>query len=263
LRSYCGLTDVLTCDRGVVGRVVEDLQRDLRALGYYDGEISGVWAASLDSAIRAVRYDLTHPDLAIGASAYNRGRLVAPSPITGEAGVEPALADCIAVMSDDANFLKLPRSDNAAIDNLRAWEQVKSARDGATPTPFVVAILAHLAGGRHFQTPTATNRDGFITVRLDRDDPAANARITSRGYGIGRYTLSHHPPTKGEINGGLFDPASAAGLAFARLRDVFSHRVISTDESVRAADRFAERPLSPLRTCKYARLDPRFLADCQ
>ena len=135
-------------------------------------------------------------------------------------------------------------------------------RAAAAPTPFLAAVFQLESGGNHFNVPSPTNDDSFVTVGLDHNDSAAPERITSRGYGLGQYTLFHHPPTAEELNTVILDPPTNARAAFAAMRDTFDHAVICADPVTRADDRHAEWPLSPLRICKYPQTDARYLADC-
>ena len=263
MRSYCGYAGALGRGTHVAANVVSDLQRDLRALGYHDGEISGVWGPGLDAAVRAVRYDLVHGGATSVVGAYNAGGAVTAAPATGPAEIEPALAACIRAMSEDAAFVKLPFSLNVAADNQTAWSSVTAVRGAAAPTPFLAAIFQQESGGRHFHLPSQANHDNFVTVGLDRNDRAAPERITSRGYGVGRDTLFHHPPTLAELSDVIIDPAANAREAFVMVRDKFDHDVVSNDPSRRADDRHAEWPFAPLRLCKYPGTDPRFLTDCK
>ena len=50
------------------------------------------------------------------------------------------------------------------------------------------------------------NSDNCVTIGLDRNNSANPAAITSRGFGIGQYTLFHHPPTADEVAGVIADP---------------------------------------------------------
>ena len=263
MRSYCGYSGALGWGTNVPANVVSDLQRDLRALGYHNGEISGVWGGGLEAAVRAVRYDLVHGGAISTVGSYNVAGTVIASPATGAAEIEPALAGCIRAMSEDTAFVKLPFSLNVAADNQAAWTTVTALRGAAAPTPFLAAIFQQESGGRHFHPPSQANHDNFVTVGLDHNDPSAPERITSRGYGVGQYTLFHHPPTIAELSGVILDPAANAREAFAMVRDKFDHSVVSNDPAQRADDRHAEWPLAPLRLCKYAATDPRFLADCK
>jgi len=59
----------------------------------------------------------------------------------------------------------------------------------------------------HFQVPSGANSDNCVTIGLDRNNASNPAAITSRGFGIGQYTLFHHPPTPDEVAGVIADPA--------------------------------------------------------
>jgi hypothetical protein len=263
MRSYCGHPAALKRAASPSPDVVRDLQKDLKSLGYHGGEISGAWGSWLDKAIAALRFDLTHPAAAPALAAHNVGGAVLAAPATGATALEPALATVIAALCDDPGFRKLPSSADPLGDNHRAWSTVTALRTGQAPTPFLAAIFKQESGGRHYSVPTAGNADAFIVLGLDHNDATAPERITSRGYGMGQYTLFHHPPTAAELSGVIADPALNVRAAFTELRTKFDHEVYSPRPGQGADDRMAEHPLTPLRLCKYAAGDARYLADCR
>jgi hypothetical protein len=242
--------------------VVKALQRDLRALGYLRAGIDGVFGQGTAAALRACRYDLLHNDGAsrggdgrapVAVLSYNRGRV---HDTAGDA-LDPPLADCIAEMAADPAFPKLPSSADPAADNRRANEAIAAMRSALAPRPFVQAIAQQESDGRHFAVPHGADEDSFVVVGTDHARGAPPEQITSRGYGIGQYTLFHHPPTADEVRRYILDPVGSAGNAFRELREKFDGFVASS------ADRNAERPRqSALRLCKYAATDARYMADC-
>jgi len=119
------------------------------------------------------------------------------------------------------------------------------------------------SGGRHFRIPSGADGDSFVIVGLDRNDKGLPDRITSRGYGLGQFTIEHHPPSPAEIRTFILNPASNVQTAFTELRKKFDRFVLSSDPARRADDRIAERPLLSLRSCKYPATDTRYLADCR
>ena len=129
------------------------------------------------------------------------------------------------------------------------------------PAPFIAAMVVQESGGRQFCVPTGDDEDNFVVVGLDRGDPGASDHITSRGYGIGQYTIFHHPPRAEEVADFIVDPARNVQHAFAELRAKFDRFVVGPDG--RADDRTAEHPLLTLRACKYAPSDARYMRDCR
>jgi hypothetical protein len=112
----------------------------------------------------------------------------------------------------------------------------------------------------HFQVPSVSNTDNFVTIGLDHNSPSAQSAITSRGYGIGQYTLFHHPPTQSEVDSVIRDPVENAVSAIQELLLKFNGYVIGTSSP--ADDRLAEVGTGPLRICQYEPDDPKFLRDC-
>jgi len=104
----------------------QDLQKDLRSLGYFAGPIDGVFGHGTATAVAALTYDLQHNNGAstsndgsapVAVSSYNQGNL------TGQA--DQAFAACIAAMLDDPDFPKIPNSADPVGDNQRALAAVK------------------------------------------------------------------------------------------------------------------------------------------
>jgi len=242
--------------------LVKALQRDLRALGYLRAGIDGVFGQGTAAALRACRYDLLHNDGAsrsndgrapVAVLSYNRGRVQDDA----ATALDQPLADCIAEMAADPLFPKLPASADPAGDNRRANAAIAAMRSARAPRPFVQAIVQQESGGRHFVEPHGADEDTFVLLGVDHAKGAPPQQITSRGFGIGQYTLFHHPPTADEVRRYILDPVGSAGNAFLELRDKFDHFVGSSD------DHTAEHPRqSALRPCKYPTGDPRYMADC-
>jgi peptidoglycan hydrolase-like protein with peptidoglycan-binding domain len=249
---------------GEFSQQVQDLQRDLRALGYVAGPVDGMFGHGTTTAITALTYDLQNND---GTSASKDGR--APVAInsyntagnlTGQA--DQALFACIAAMLDDNNFPKLPSSGDPAGDNQRAIAAIKSMDDCPVPIPFLLAILNQESSLRHYQVPTRGNLDAAVTIGLDRNDANNPARITSRGYGIGQFTLFHHPPTADEMNSFILDAVKGLKTAIAELQDKFNNWILGPTAGQTADDRVAEAGRIPLRMCKYDEADARYMKDC-
>lgn len=244
---------------GQFSQQVQDFQKDLRALGYVAGPIDGVFGGGTTRAVAALTYDLLHNDGAgsdgnapVKMTDYNLGGL------TGQA--DQALVACIAAMLDDANFPKLPISGDPAGDNQRALAAVQSLQNLPVPLPFLLAIMQQESGLRQYQVPTRGNIDSFVTIGLDRNDSANPSRITSRGYGIGQYTLFHHPPTAEEVQSFILDPVKNVGTTVNELQGKYEKWVVGPTDT--ADDRIAEFSHNPLVPCQYAAGDPKYMTDC-
>jgi peptidoglycan hydrolase-like protein with peptidoglycan-binding domain len=246
---------------------VSDLQRDLRALGYLRDVIDGVYGAGTEQAVKALQRDLLSND---GSSSggdgpapvrvldYNRGRVRAVS-----GAVDQALVACLADILDDTNFPRLPSVPDPVEQNNRIIAQIAALPSPRVPPPFLMAILTQESGLRHFHEPGAGDADTFIVAGLDFNDPARPERITSRGYGVGQYTLFHHPARPDEVGTIMRDVAKNLQMAIGELRGKFDHFVNGSELATRADDRIAEDGAGPLRLCKYASDDPRFMRDCR
>jgi hypothetical protein len=240
---------------------VQDFQSDLRALGYVAGPLDGVFGHGTTTAVAALTYDLENNTGAgsdgnapVQITSYKQGEL------SGQA--DQTLVACMAAMLDDPNFPKLPSSGDPAGDNQRAVEAIKSMESCPVPIPFLLAILNQESGLRHYQVPLRGNRDSMVTIGLDRNDSANPARITSRGYGIGQFTLFHHPPTADEMNTFILDAVKGLQTAITELTDKFNNYIIGPTPSQTADDRLAEAGNVPLRICKYDPSDGRYMKDC-
>ncbi|MDB6105601.1 MAG: hypothetical protein JWO52_5600 [Gammaproteobacteria bacterium] len=256
-----GLT--LSRTGGAQPDMVRSLQRDLRILGYKGAGINGVYDNATERGVRSLQIDLLKTVQADGSSSgishYNGtaggARVTA---ITGV--VDQALAGCISAMLADAQFAELPESDNPAGDNTRALAAIRTHTGSGAPSPFVVAIVQQESSGRHYLVPRAGDEDAFVTVGLDRNNQTVPDQITSRGYGLGQYTLEHHPPTAGEVRDFIRDPINNVQRVYGLLRKKFDRAVVGPDDH--ADDRKAEHPLLPLRLCRYAPSDARHMSDC-
>jgi peptidoglycan hydrolase-like protein with peptidoglycan-binding domain len=244
--------------------LVRDLQRDLRLLGYHKGGIDGVFGGGTAKSVRALQYDLLSNtgtssngdgSAPVAVAGYNRGRVVTVSGV-----LDQNLAACISDMLDDAAFPKLPFSNSPLADNQLALQAVASMAGSQVPFPFLYGILMQESGCQHFQVPSGSNLDNFVTVGCDTNDKANPARITSRGFGIGQYTLFHHPPTPDEVSRFISDPVGNVKQGVAELRGKFDRFVIGPDS--RADDRIHEAGSGPLRLCKFDSADPLYLRDC-
>jgi hypothetical protein len=245
---------------------VRDLQHDLRALGYLRSGIDGAFGKGTTQALRALQFDLLHTSKPgsdgtppVSMAAFNKGRVTA---ITGV--LDQGLAACLQELLSDPDVPQLPQSPNPGADNQRAMDAILRSSGQRAPAPFVGAMVMQESNGQHFRVPTGRDADAFIIVGLDRNDASeANKtdHITSRGYGVGQYTLFHHPPTHAEVSDLMLNPTANASHAFTELRLKFDRFLVGPDNV--ADERKKEHPLLPLRECRYARSDARFMQACK
>ena len=263
MRSY--LQSGLILKKGDVSPgLVKDLQQDLRQLGYLGRGIDGDFGAGTERAIRSLQHDLLHNDgsgkgdgnAPVGIDGYNQGRVQEVNGV-----LDQALGVCLSAMLDDPGFPKLPSDSHPEQANKRALEAIRALSVLEVPLPFLLAILMQESGLCHFQVPTPKNADNFITVGLDRGTGEEQV-ITSRGYGIGQYTLFHHPARPEEVDEVMLDPVRNVQRAIRELREKFDRFVNGPTDL--ADDRVAEQGRAPLRTCKFTPDDSaRFLRDCR
>lgn len=243
---------------------VRDLQNDLRALGYLRSAIDGIVGADTIQAIQALQFDLLYNDGRNGAAPVSMKSFnVRPgggqyiSQINGS--IDANLLAVIAALMNDSRIGKIPRSEDPVADNRKGVAAIKAAASHHAPTPFLLAIVEQESNARHFREPSAGDSDSYVIVGLDRNDKANPDNITSRGYGIGQYTFSHHPISVQDVADFVADPVRNVQNAYEGLRDKFDHFVIGSDN---ASDRMAEHPTLPLRPCRYGASDPRYMSDC-
>ena len=245
--------------------LVRALQRDLRTLGYLRGGLDGSFGPETERAVRSLQHDLLFNDgrgrdrdAPVALRDFNAGRVVRVDGL-----VDEEFAACVDALREDPRVPPLPRSDAPARDNGRALEAIAALDRCSIPLPFLLAVLAQESGLLHFRVPTPTDPDDYIVVGLDRNDAARPARITSRGYGVGQYTLFHHPPWPEEVAEVMLDPVGNIQRAIAELRDKFDRFVVGPTPATRADDRLAEAGPGALRACRYSEEDPRFQTDCR
>ncbi|MET0400693.1 MAG: peptidoglycan-binding domain-containing protein [Longimicrobiaceae bacterium] len=253
---------VLAIDSPGTKQQVCDLQHDLRSLGYLRRGIDGSFGPGTKKAVMALEYDLLHNtgrgsdgSAPVRVVDYNRGRV---SAVDGR--VTQALVEVISDILDDPNFPTLPFSKTAAADNQKIAGQIAALPSTRVPTPYLVAILKQESGLMHFVVPSGGDQDDFVVVGTDTNSGDPNV-ITSRGYGAGQYTLFHHPPRPEEVTGVILDPGRNVARAADLLRDKFDGFVNGPTST--ADDRIAEIGTGPLRICKYAPTDPRYMTDCR
>jgi hypothetical protein len=249
---------------GAADPLVKALQEDLRSLGYLRAGLDGQFGDGTERAVRALQYDLLNAgfhgedgDAPVALSTFSRARVVS---VTGV--VDERLAACIEDILADHRVTRLPRADDPVRANREAFARVQQLVGLTVPRAFLLAILLQESGGQHFQTPTAVDADNFIVVGLDRNDSGHPDRITSRGYGMGQYTLFHHPPRAEEVETLMLDPVRNVQRAIAEFSNKFESFVIGSRPDAQADDRVSEAGRVALRRCRYGADDPRYLTDC-
>ena len=263
-RSYS--TPGLRLSRGVQGHreAVKDLQRDLRRLGYLATGIDGAFGGGTEVAIQALQYDLLHNSgggsdgqAPVAVRDYNRGRVTSPDGI-----LEEKLAAILGEMLADERFAQVPESADPVAENKKIGLELASMPSDRVPVPYLIAILKQESGLRHYSEPTASNTDSFVVLGLDRNAPGTPA-ITSRGFGVGQYTLFHHPPAKAEIADFVLNPLANVQKAIGELQEKFLRFVNGNTPGTRADDRQAEFGRGTLRRCRYDPADPRYMTGCR
>ena len=249
--------------------LVRAVQRDLRALGYLRSGIDGQFGEGTARAVRALQYDLLNNDgtsrggdgrAPVAVTAFNEDGAGTKAVTAIDAIVDEALAGCIEAMVNDPRLPKLPNTDDPGVQNEAAMAEIARVASVTAPTPFIAAIVIQESRGWHFNVPRVGDDDTFVTVGLDHNDKATPDRITSRGYGIGQYTIFHHPPRWEEVQDFIVDPVRNVQKAYTELRNKFDQFVCGPTD--KADDRTAEHPLLPLRICKYPSTDQRYMRDC-
>ena len=249
---------------GATDSQIRDLQRYLRALGYLRQGIDGQFGPGTEFSVKALQHDLLHNDgrgsdgqAPVKVLDYNDGRVAAVS-----GAVDEGMAGCIADMLDDPAFAKLPFADDPAAENRKVAAAVALAVSDTVPVPFLLAILERESNLRHFRQPHGGDEDSFIVVGLDTNTDETHV-ITSRGYGVGQYTLFHHPPRAEEVEGFMLDVGRNVTKAIDELRGKFDSFVNGATSDVQADDRLAEFGTGALRLCKHPEGDPRRMTDCK
>jgi hypothetical protein len=247
-------------------QAVRDLQRDLRALGYHRSTIDGVFGPGTAKSVSAIQFDLLHND---GSSPANNHDGAAPVAVMSynsarvtdiSESLDQNLAACIADMLNDDAFPKLPFSSFPLDDNQKALQAAASLAAGRVPFPFFYQTLIQESGGQHFHIPRDGDLDTFVTVGLDTNDKSSAVHITSRGYGIGQFTLFHHPPTANEVASFISDPLGNVEKAIGELRRKFDNYVNGPIDV--ASDRVAEAGRGALRPCRHDPADQLYMRDC-
>lgn len=246
---------------------IRELQRDLRELGYLKRGIDGKFGPGTELAVKGLQHDLLHNDgsstqndgiAPVKVKDFNQGRVTA---VTGI--IDHKLADCISDLLDNPDFPVLPKADQPKLENETIVAVIKAVPSHEVPIPFLVAMLKQESGLRHFNEPAAGDEDTYIVVGLDRNNKQETHAITSRGYGVGQYTLFHHPPHSEEVEDFMNDVEKNINKAVWELRYKFDYFVNGNDNATRADDRIEEYGPGPLRMCEYSADDPRFMKVCK
>jgi peptidoglycan hydrolase-like protein with peptidoglycan-binding domain len=248
------------------------LQRDLRALGYLRAGVDGAFGGGTEAAVRALQFDVLNNrgvsrggdgQAPVAIASYNSPGLAGGGQaVTAVTGVlDQELAACMARMLGDAAMVQVPAAADPASENTKAMQAIRATVSSTAPTPFIAAMIVQESGGQHFRVPRGKDADNFVVVGLDRGNAAEPDQITSRGYGIGQYTIFHHPARPAEVQDFILDPVRNVQKAFGELREKFDGLVVNRADT--ADDRAVEHPHTALRLCKYTPTDPLFMRDCK
>lgn len=239
--SYC--VDGLVLKRNgtaATERQIRDLQGDLRCLGYLRSRIDGKFGEGTEMAVKALQHDLRNNkgdskqgdgNAPVSIMSYNKGRVADISGI-----VDQNTAQCLSDMINDPGFPKLPKSVNPRTENTKILEIVRTMKSQPVPVPFLLAILKRESDLKHYHEPAANDEDTYITVGLDKNVEGSNFIITSRGYGVGQYTLFHHPPRREEITDFMEKVEGNINKAVRELREKFDKFVNGSSGAMRADD---------------------------
>src|SRR5262249_57401604 len=121
--------------------------------------------------------------------------------------VSKAAADCIAAPLAADAYPKVPNAADAAAANAAAVQLITNAPSTVAPTPFTLAMFRQESNLQHYRVPSGANSDNFVTLGLDTKFPEQQNRVTSRGYGLGQFTIFHHPPRPAQVAHFILDPA--------------------------------------------------------
>ena len=244
---------------------IKDLQRDLRQLGYLFRWIDGGFGRGTERAVKALQHDLLNNfgsqndgEAPVSIIVYNKGRVV---DVTGV--VDQKLAQCISDMLDDKKYPKLPFAENPKDANREVIAQLDALTSTDVPLPFLKAIFKQESNLKHFYVPRGADEDNYIVVGMDTN-AGGKYIITSRGYGLGQFTLFHHPPKKSEVKNFMVGIRGNISKAITELRDKFEYFVTGPPGGRRADDRFADgRTQKKPLVCQYEENDSRYLTDCK
>lgn len=88
---------------------------------------------------------------------------------------------------------------------------------------------------KHFLEPNRGDEDSYITVGIDTNSNRKHI-ITSRGYGLGQYTLFHHPLKSEEIDDFILDVGKNLIKAINELKYKFDYFVNGRPSGTRVDD---------------------------
>ena len=246
---------------------IKDLQRDLRRLGYLYRWIDGGFGLGTERAVKALQHDLLNNqgqstrndgDAPVALANYNQGRVVEINGI-----VDQKLAQCISDMLDDKKYPKLPFAQNPEDANREVVSQLDTMTSADVPLLFLKAIFKQESNLRHFYVPRGADEDNYIVMGMDTNAGEKHI-ITSRGYGLGQFTLFHHPPKKSDVKNLMVGIQGNISKALEELKDKFEHFVTGPPGGRRADDRFADgRTQKKPVICQYDENDYRYLSDCK
>ncbi len=246
---------------------IKDLQRDLRQLGYLYRGIDGGFGRGTERAVKALQHDLLNNfgkssqndgEAPVAVIDYNKGRVVEVNGV-----VDQKLVQCISDILDDKSYPKLPYAENPEDANREVIAQLDALTSTNVPLPFLKAIFKQESNLKHFYIPRNADEDNYIVVGMDTN-AGKKYIITSRGYGLGQFTLFHHPPKKSEVKNFMVAIQGNISKAIAELRNKFENFVTGPPGGRRADDRFADgRTQKKPLVCKYEEKDSRYLSDCK
>ena len=166
-------------------------------------------------------------------------------------------------MLNDSAYPKLPFVTDPVTENHKIINQIINLSIREVPIPFLLGILKQETDIKHFFEPVSNDHDNFIVVGIDTNNQQLPYKITSRGYGVGQYTLFHHPARPEEVRDFMLDASKNLQKAIRVFREKFDHYINGPTASVKADDRIMEFGTGPLRICKYATTDVRYVKDCK
>ncbi len=241
------------------------MQRDLRQLGYLYRWIDGGFGRGTERAVKALQHDLLNNfgessrnegDAPVPVVDYNQGRVVDVDGV-----VDQNLAQCIADMLDDEKYPRLPFAKDPEKENQKITTKLDTLKSTKIPIPFLKVIFKQESNLKHFYVPRGADEDNYIVVGMDTN-AGEKYIITSRGYGLGQFTLFHHPPKKSEVKNFMVGIRGNISKAIEELKDKFEHFVTGPPGGRRADDRFADgRTQRKPLPYKFTEGEPGYLTD--
>ncbi|MFH1562211.1 MAG: peptidoglycan-binding protein [Nitrospirota bacterium] len=244
---------------GDSGEHVYRLQTALKRLGFLGHndikQVNGNFGKGgyTERAIRALQYDLINKR--IRGKDWNQGRIKEVNGI-----VDQNLALIIKTMlgASDEEFFKVPYTKDRNEANKKAIqlldEQENKIISQSVPPTFIKAILKQETGMAHYDV------DGFVYIGCDEVSPLYVYK--SRGWGMGQYTITHHPPTLKEADEFINNPVNNVDKAVKELREKFDRYIVSNSLKQCADERIKIRGKSSLIECKYKKDSPMYIKDC-